>query len=196
MMIYQYLAEKEVILASGSPRRKELLQDLLVKFKVETVPVDETFPAELKRESITEYLVKRKADAFRTLNDHELLITGDTIVWHQQQALNKPADKAEAIRMLESLSGQTHEVISSFAITTPHHQIIRSDKVEVQFKELSKEEIYFYIEHYQPYDKAGAYGIQEWIGKIGAKRISGSYYTVMGLAVHLLYEALLDLAKS
>ena len=194
-MLQNKLADLKLILASGSPRRKSLLEELQLNFTVEVKPVDEHFSASLQREEITNYLVKLKADAFRKLNKNEVVITGDTIVWHNNKALNKPQNKEEAIQMLSSLSGKTHQVISSFAVTSSHHQIIKSDVVDVKFRELTSDEINFYVDTFKPFDKAGAYGIQEWIGKIGITSITGSYYTVMGLPVHLLYEALLAISK-
>jgi septum formation protein len=194
-MLQNKLADLKLILASGSPRRKSLLEELQLNFTVEVMPIDEHFSASLQKEEITNYLVKLKADAFRKLNKNEVVITGDTIVWHNGKALNKPQNKEEAIQMLSSLSGKTHQVISSFAVTSSHHQIIKSDVVDVKFRELTSDEINFYVDTFKPFDKAGAYGIQEWIGKIGITSITGSYYTVMGLPVHLLYEALLAISK-
>lgn len=194
-MLQNKLADLKLILASGSPRRKSLLKELQLNFTVEVMPIDEHFSASLQKEEITNYLVKLKADAFRKLNKNEVVITGDTIVWHNGKALNKPQNKEEAIQMLSSLSGKTHQVISSFAVTSSHHQIIKSDVVDVKFRELTSGEINFYVDTFKPFDKAGAYGIQEWIGKIGITSITGSYYTVMGLPVHLLYEALLAISK-
>ena len=194
-MLQQKLSHLQIILASGSPRRKALLEELLLQFKTEIYPIDEAFPEDLQQEEITDFLVKLKADAFRKLNSNEVIITGDTIVWKNNQALNKPANKTEAIEMLESLSGKTHQVISSICITSSQKQIIKNDRVDVRFRILTSEEIEFYVEHFQPYDKAGAYGIQEWIGKIGITSIQGSFYTVMGLPVHLLYDALLEMTN-
>lgn len=195
-MLQEKLAHFQIILGSGSPRRKSLLEELQLDFTVEVMPVDEAFSSSLQKEEITNYLVKLKADGFRKLKENELLITGDTIVWHNNQALNKPQNKAEALQMLQSLSGTTHQVISSLALTSKEKQIIKSDEVNVSFRELTLEEIEFYVDQFQPFDKAGAYGIQEWIGKIGITSIQGSFYTVMGLPVHLLYDALLEIAKN
>lgn len=194
-MLQHQFSDFNIILASGSPRRKELLKELLLDFKVEVMPVDESFPASLEKEEITNYLVQRKADGFRKLKPNEILITGDTIVWHQQKALNKPSDKQEAMEMLHSLSNNAHQVISSIGLTSAQHQIISSDVVDVHFKKLSDEEIEYYVDNFQPFDKAGAYGIQEWIGKIGITSIQGSFYTVMGLPVHLLYENLIQMKQ-
>lgn len=194
-MLQHQFSNFNIILASGSPRRKELLKELLLDFKVEVMPVDESFPASLEKEEITNYLVQLKAEGFRKLKPNEILITGDTIVWHQQKALNKPSNKQEAMEMLHSLSNNAHQVISSVGLTSAHHQIISSDVVDVHFKKLSDEEIEYYVDNFQPFDKAGAYGIQEWIGKIGITSIQGSFYTVMGLPVHLLYENLIQMKQ-
>lgn len=194
-MLQHQFSNFNIILASGSPRRKELLKELLLDFKVEVMPVDESFPASLEKEEITNYLVQLKAEGFRKLKPNEILITGDTIVWHQQKALNKPSNKQEAMEMLHSLSNNAHQVISSIGITSAQHQIIFSDVVDVHFKKLSDEEIEYYVDNFQPFDKAGAYGIQEWIGKIGITSIQGSFYTVMGLPVHLLYENLIQMKQ-
>ena len=194
-MLQQKLSHLQIILASSSPRRKALLEELLLQFTTEVDPVDEAFPKQLQQEEITDFLVKLKADAFRKLSENEVIITGDTIVWNNKKALNKPANKDEAFNMLKSLSGKTHQVISSIGVTSSKKQIIKNDRVDVSFRELTSNEIEFYIEHFQPFDKAGAYGIQEWIGKIGITSIRGSFYTVMGLPVHLLYDALLAIAK-
>lgn len=193
-MLEKKLSHLEILLASGSPRRKALLEELQLQFKVEVMPVDETYPSLIQKEEITDYLVKLKANAFRKLKHNEVLITGDTIVWNNSSALNKPKDRKEAIEMLQSLSGKTHQVISSVAITMSHRQIISSDTVDVTFRKLDLDEIEYYIDHFKPYDKAGGYGIQEWIGKIGITAIQGSFYTVMGLPVHLLYDGLIDIA--
>ncbi|WP_308420178.1 Maf family nucleotide pyrophosphatase [Psychroflexus planctonicus] len=194
-MLQEKLAHFQIILGSGSPRRKSLLKELRLDFTVELMPVDEAFSSSLQKEEITNYLVKLKADGFRKLKDNEVLITGDTIVWHNNRALNKPQNKAEAMQMLQSLSGTTHQVISSVALTSKEKQIIKSDEVDVSFRELTLEEIEFYVDQFKPFDKAGAYGIQEWIGKIGITSIQGSFYTVMGLPVHLLYDALLEITE-
>lgn len=194
-MLQHQFSNFNIILASGSPRRKELLKELLLDFKVEVMPVDESFPASLEKEEITNYLVQLKAEGFRKLKPNEILITGDTIVWHQQKALNKPSNKQEAMEMLHSLSNNAHQVISSIGLTSAQHQIISSDVVDVHFKKLSDEEIEYYVDNFQPFDKAGAYGIQEWIGKIGITSIQGSFYTVMGLPVHLLYENLIQMKQ-
>jgi len=189
-MILNNLDDKRIILASGSPRRQEILKSIGVRFEVELRSVDEVYSQKLKHHEISDFLAKLKADQFTNLKDHEVLITGDTIVWHHNQALNKPKDKDEAFEMIQSLSNTTHEVISSFCIKTNDHEAITYDVTKVKFKTLSDEEIWHYIHTYLPMDKAGAYGIQEWIGQIGITEIQGSFYTVMGFPIHLVYKQL------
>mgnify|MGYP000706873912 CR=1 FL=1 len=189
-MILNNLDDKRIILASGSPRRQEILKSIGVRFEVELRSVDEVYSQKLKHHEISDFLAKLKADQFTNLKDHEVLITGDTIVWHHDQALNKPKDKDEAFEMIQSLSNTTHEVISSFCIKTNDHEAITYDVTKVKFKTLSDEEIWHYIHTYLPMDKAGAYGIQEWIGQIGITEIQGSFYTVMGFPIHLVYKQL------
>ena len=189
-MILNNLDDKRIILASGSPRRQEILKSIGVRFEVELRSVDEVYSQKLKHHEISDFLAKLKADQFTNLKDHEVLITGDTIVWHHDQALNKPKDKDEAFEMIQSLSNTTHEVISSFCIKTNDHESITYDVTKVKFKTLSDEEIWHYIHTYLPMDKAGAYGIQEWIGQIGITEIQGSFYTVMGFPIHLVYKQL------
>ncbi|MGM0635029.1 MAG: Maf family nucleotide pyrophosphatase [Bacteroidota bacterium] len=194
-MISHSLKQHKIILASGSPRRQDFLSELKIPFEIRLKEVEETYPSNLVKEEITNYLSELKASVFSDLADHEILVTGDTIVWHNNQALGKPKNKLEAFEMIESLSGKTHQVISSFCLKTNRKIIVKSDLVDVHFRKLSAEEINFYIDHFKPFDKAGAYGIQEWIGKIGIDKISGSFYTVMGMPVHLFYEELQKLLK-
>jgi len=190
-MLKNILQQRHLILASGSPRRKSILQDLNLEFEIRTKEVDESYPNHLKGKEISEYLAKLKAFPFLSeLNPNQILITADTIVWLQGQALGKPDSVDEAIAMLKLISGKTHEVISSVALTTTSKQVIVSDITKVIFKELSDDEINFYIENFKPFDKAGAYGIQEWLGFIGIKRIEGSYLNVVGFPAQKFYEAL------
>ena len=193
-MLKRFLQDRHLILASGSPRRKNFLEDLGLDFEIRLKEVDESYPTTLKGKDISEYLAKLKAAPFlKELKDDEILITADTIVWLDGKALGKPRDKTEAKNMLKSLSNKTHEVISSVALTTNSKQIILSDKTSVRFKKLSEEEIDFYISNYKPFDKAGAYGIQEWLGYIGIERIEGSYFNVVGFPVQKFYTALLEI---
>ena len=181
-----------MVLASNSPRRKELLSGLDVDFEVRVLAgIDESYPASLPTMQIAEYISKKKAAAYReTMAVDELVITADTVVILGDEVMGKPKDDAEACRMLRELSGQTHQVITGVTLTTMERQISFSVKTDVTFKELTNEEIHYYVEKYHPMDKAGAYGIQEWIGHIGVTGLSGSFYNVMGLPIQRIYEAL------
>lgn len=183
---------KHIILASNSPRRKELLAGLDVDFEVRVLDgIDESYPAELPVEDIAEYISRKKAVAYReTMGDDELVITADTVVVLGRQVMGKPKDDADACRMLQLLSGQVHQVITGVTLTTRERQRSFSVKTDVTFKELSEQEINYYVSRYHPLDKAGAYGIQEWIGHIGVTGLNGSYYNVMGLPVQRIYEVL------
>ena len=192
-MLREILKNYTIILASGSPRRQQFLKDLDIDFIINTKPVDEIYPLHLKGAEITDFLADLKSKAFTELNDNDILITSDTIVWHNEKALGKPKDRDDAFKMLHSLSNKTHEVITSISVKTKHTQKIINDTTLVTFKKLTDEEINYYIDTYKPYDKAGAYGIQEWIGFIGIDKIEGSYYNVAGLPVHKLYDELLQL---
>ncbi len=185
-----------IILASGSPRRQQFLKDLLFDFDLELKPIEENYPPHLQKEEITEYLAQLKASPFEeTLQEKEIVITSDTIVWHENKAYGKPKDEAEAFEMLRSYSGKVHQVISSVCFTTKKQQITKSYTTDVFFKPLQDSDIQFYIEHFKPMDKAGAYGIQEWIGLIGIEKINGSYFNVVGMPCHLVYETLLSICN-
>lgn len=184
------IRNKKVILASQSPRRPQLLSQIGFSFEIRTKPVEEIYPDDLTGVQISEYLVRLKADAFNLIDSDEIILTADTIVWHQNKALGKPNDADEARKMLQSLSGKSHEVITSVGIKTNQNLHIFSDVTQVFFRDLSLQEINHYIKHYQPFDKAGAYGIQEWIGAIGIKKIIGSYNNVVGLPTEKLYHEL------
>lgn len=185
------LKKYKVILASNSPRRKELLAGLGVDYEVRTLPdVDESYPDTLQGADIPLYIAKEKADAYRNmLQPGELMITADTIVWLDGRVLGKPKDREDALCMLRDMSGRTHEVFTGVCITTTEWQRSFAAQTEVRFAELS-EEITYYVDKFQPMDKAGAYGVQEWIGFIGVENISGSYYNIMGLPVQRLYKEL------
>jgi septum formation protein len=190
-MLQDKLKEYHVILASSSPRRQLFFKDLEIDFEIRLKPIKEIYPNNLKKAKISDYLAELKALPFKEeLTVKDILITSDTIVWHNNQALGKPKNAHEAFLMIKSLSNKTHEVITSVCITTKTEQKTVHDITKVTFKDLSDQEIEFYINNYKPFDKAGAYGIQEWIGQIGVTKIEGSYFTVMGLPVHLLYQAL------
>ena len=181
----------KLILASASPRRQQLMKDAGFTFEVRLKNVEEKYPQELHLENVPEYLSKVKASAFREeLKADEVLITADTVVCIHDRILGKPADRKEAISMLQELSGNCHLVVTGVSVTTRTEQLSFSSRTDVFFKHLSNEEIEFYVDTYKPFDKAGAYGIQEWIGYIGIERIEGSFYNVMGLPIQKLYETL------
>lgn len=187
------LKKYKVILASNSPRRKELLAGLGVDYEVRTLPdVDESYPETLQGADIPLYIAKEKADAYvAMMQPGELMITADTIVWLDGQVLGKPVDHEDALRMLRIMSGRSHEVFTGVCITTTEWQRSFTAQTEVRFATLSEDEIAYYVDKFQPMDKAGAYGVQEWIGFIGVENISGSYYNIMGLPVQKLYRELL-----
>ncbi len=182
----------QLILASQSPRRKELLEKLGYSFRQISKDVDESYPHDLKVDKVAEYLSKKKAKAYSNeLNNNDLLITSDTIVCLENTILGKASNEDEAKKSLRLLSAKKHTVITGVTLKSISKNVSFSVKTEVIMKELSEDEIAYYIDNYQPYDKAGAYGIQEWIGFIGVKEIRGSFYNVMGLPVKELYEAIL-----
>ena len=191
-MLLEKFKNINIILASGSPRRQELFKELGLDFKIKVKPIEEVYSLNLKQEEITNYLAELKAKVFDIeLRENDLVITSDTIVWIHDKALEKPKNELEAARMLQELSGDNHKVITSICLKSKNNQKTFFDVTTVYFKELTKEEISFYVEKYKPFDKAGAYGIQEWIGFIGVTKLEGSYFNVMGLPVHKLYEELM-----
>lgn len=181
---------RPLLLASNSPRRKELLAGLGFEFKIKVKEVHEDFPEHLKRAEVAEYLASHKADAYQDDLQHEVLLTADTIVCLDERILNKPANYEEAFEMLSALSGRQHEVITGVCLLMKERKVVFHDTTKVYFKELAEAEIDYYIRNYKPFDKAGAYGIQEWIGMIGIERIEGSYFNVVGLPVQKLYSQL------
>lgn len=184
----------KIILASGSPRRKKFFEELGIDFEIRVKSVDEKYPESLKGKEISDYLAKLKASAFNgQLRENEILITSDTVVWHNDESLAKAANIKEAAHMLKKLSGNWHSVITSVCFTTKATQLVESSVTEVKFNELSHSEINYYIETYEPFDKAGAYGIQEWLGSIAIEEIKGSYNNVVGLPTHLVYKTLMDM---
>lgn len=189
------LKKYKIILASNSPRRRELLSGLGVDYEVKIVPgIDETYPESLNGEEIPVYIAQEKANAYRiSLQPDELVITADTIVYVDGMVLGKPVDEADACRMLRMLSGRTHQVITGVCLTTVDFQKSFASVTEVTFDTLSDEEIGYYVEKYRPMDKAGSYGVQEWIGFVGVTGLKGSYYNVMGLPVQRLYKELKEL---
>lgn len=186
-----------IILASNSPRRRELLSGLGLDYEVRTLPgIDESYPETLQGEEIPVYISSQKASAYLDeLKENELLITADTIVWLDGRVLGKPSDEEEACQMLRALSGKTHQVITGVTLATTTFQKSFASVSQVTFATLSDEEIKYYISHYHPMDKAGSYGVQEWIGFIGVERIEGSYFNVMGLPVQRLYRELKEIGR-
>ncbi|MCT4630582.1 Maf-like protein [Winogradskyella sp.] len=195
-MLKEKLKDFNIILASASPRRHAFLKSMNIDFEVRLQPVEEIYPDDLKGIEITDYLAKLKAEAFtKELQENDILITSDTIVWLEGKAIEKPKDENDAFRMIKSLSNKTHQVMTSVCITQKSNQKIVNTITKVTFKALSDEEIWYYVNTYQPLDKAGAYGIQEWIGAIGITKIEGSYNNVVGLPTHLLYETLINIVN-
>jgi septum formation protein len=185
-----------IILASKSPRRQTLLQELGFDFTVQETDTNESFPDNLVREEIPMFLAGKKSESFTNVPENTLIITCDTIVWLNGKAINKPEGRKDAIEMLQKISGRMHEVITAVSIKTHTEQKTFFVSTDVHFKRLTDEEIEFYIDQYKPFDKAGAYGIQEWIGYIGIEKINGSFYNVMGLPLKELYENLWALTKN
>ncbi len=185
------LEKYKLVLASESPRRQQLLRELGLEFEVRPSCLEEFYPEELGMTAIPVYLAELKADALKSeMKEDELLITADTIVWKDDQVLNKPKSREEAIAMLKNLSGSQHQVITGMHLMSIDKKVSFHAVTEVCFDELTDDEIIYYVDHFSPYDKAGAYGIQEWIGYVGISRIEGSFYNVMGLPVHKLYQHL------
>ncbi len=191
-MILENLNDKKILLASKSPRKQELLKGLGISFEIVVVNCDETYPNHLKNEKITDFISETKAKSYSELKKNEILITADTLVALGEQILGKPKDEAHAFEMIKSLSQNTHQVYTSVSIKSTDQLITISDKTEVSFDFISDDEIYYYIENYQPMDKAGAYGIQDWLGFAKVSKINGCYYNVMGLPLNKLYHTLKD----
>jgi septum formation protein len=190
-MLREKLKNYNLILASGSPRRQQFFKDLDLDFEIRLKEVEEIYPPELKGFEITDFLAELKSYAFDgELKENDLLITSDTIVWHNDIALGKPKDEQDAFTTLKSLSNATHEVITSVCFKTMDTTTVFHETTKVTFNEISDEAVHYYITNYKPYDKAGAYGIQEWIGAIAVSKIEGSYANVMGMPVDKVYEYL------
>lgn len=195
-MLNKKLKNHKIILASASPRRQQFFQDLGLEVELRLKPIVEEFPIRLTHFEISDYLAQLKAIPFKgTLEPEDILITSDTIVWHNDQALGKPKNSEDAFQMIQSMSNVTHEVITSVCFTTHDFQKTINSVTKVTFKALSEDEINYYVCHFKPFDKAGAYGIQEWIGLIGVTKIEGSYFNVMGLPTHLVYKTLNDMVN-
>lgn len=183
--------QKKIILGSASPRRKQLVEQLGLQCEIRKKEVEEVFPKELSHYDVPEYLSKLKAEPLKkSIQRDEVLLTSDTVVIHNNQILEKPKDFQEAVKMLEQLSDSINEVVTGVYLYNPDHEKSFSVKTQVFFKKLTTEEIEYYINTYKPFDKAGAYGIQEWIGMIGVQKIEGCFYNVMGLPVNKLWEVL------
>ena len=181
---------KKIVLSSNSPRRKELLGELGIDFEVRVIEgIDETYPKELSVEEVPQYIAREKARVYIVGKD-EMLLTADTVVVLGNEIMGKPYDEADAMRMLRQLSGKTHQVITGVCLTTNDKQVTFADVTDVSFADLTDEEIKFYVDNFRPLDKAGAYGIQEWIGLAGVTGIKGSYFNVVGLPVHRVYAEL------
>lgn len=195
MLLEDRLKEYRLILSSASPRRQNFFKAMGFNFELDVRPVDEIYSDTFKREEITNYLAAKKAEPFDDLQTNDILVTSDTIVWFKDKPIEKAANREEAINMLKALSGNYHEVITSVCFTTTATQKVVVDTVKVWFDTLSDEQIAYYIDNYKPYDKAGSYGIQEWLGYVGVPKIEGSFFTVMGLPTHLVYKALDELTR-
>ncbi|MCL5128454.1 Maf-like protein [Algibacter sp. L4_22] len=195
-MLKEKLKNYNIILASGSPRRQQFFKDLGLDFKIRLKPVKEEYPNRLTHFEISNYLAQLKALPFKEeLQKNDILITSDTIVCNDNKALGKPKDEADAFNILKSLSNKTHEVITSVCFTTKTSEKTLYSITKVTFKDFTDEEITYYIKTSKPFDKAGAYGIQEWIGQIGVTKLEGSYFNVMGLPTHLVYQTLNNIAN-
>lgn len=186
------LSKYKILLASKSPRRQELLKSLRIKYNcISLSGLDESYPQSLEAEEVPEFLANKKADGYSSvIQGNELLITADTLVILEDRILGKPKNHSEAVAMLKSLSGKIHKVVTGVCISTKSHRKSFSVVTEVKFAEISESDINYYVNTFTPFDKAGAYGIQEWIGCVAVEWIRGSYYNVMGLPVHRLYEEL------
>lgn len=189
-MLSEKLKNYRLILASGSPRRQQFFRDLNLDFEIRLKEVDEVYPENLKASEITDFLAKLKADVFE-LSENEILVTSDTIVWLKNEAVGKPRNYEEAFVTLQKLSGNTHEVITSVCLKSVEKTKVFNVVTKVTFSELTDEMIRFYLDNYKPFDKAGAYGIQEWIGLVGIEKIEGSYTNVVGLPTEKFYQELL-----
>jgi septum formation protein len=193
-MLNEKFKNHRIILASGSPRRQQFLKELDVDFEIQLKDIEEIYPEHLQAEEITNFLAKLKASAFALdLDDNDILITSDTIVWLNNKALGKPKDYDDAFEMLTEMSGTTHKVITSVCLKTTVKEIVFYEETLVTFTALSSDEIKYYLNNYKPFDKAGSYGIQEWIGLVAITKIEGSYANVVGLPTHRLYEEMMKL---
>lgn len=195
-MLNKQLQSVHLILASGSPRRQQFFKELGLDFEIRLKEIEEIYPTHLQAAEITDYLAELKANAFSDeLKANDILVTSDTIVWHHNECLGKPKDYPDAFQMLQKLSGSTHQVITSVCLKTSQKSETFHAITKVTFKPLSDDEIRYYLDHYQPFDKAGSYAIQEWIGYIGITKIEGSYTNVVGMPMQLVYDKLCTFAS-
>lgn len=194
-MLDTIFKDHAIVLGSNSPRRKQFLQELGIPFVVRASDINESYPAELQGGEITDFIAKAKSMAIALESDKEILITSDTTVWNNNQSLGKPVDREEAYEMIKSISGKEHEVISSVCLRNTTKTKVFNCITRVTFAELSDEVIYYYIDNYKPFDKAGAYGIQEWIGLVGIEKIDGSYTNIVGLPTTELVQELIHFIK-
>lgn len=191
-MLNTLLQNRTIILASGSPRRQNFFKELNLDFEIRLKEVEEIYPDTLQAHEITDYLAELKANAFTgELTDTDILVTSDTIVWHEGKALGKPKDYNDAFEMLRSLSGKTHDVITSVCLTSASKRVTFHELTQVTFNPLPDDYIRYYLDNYTPFDKAGSYGIQEWIGLVAISKIEGSYNNVVGLPVDKVFQQLL-----
>ncbi|MBI1305587.1 MAG: septum formation protein Maf [Bacteroidetes bacterium] len=192
VLIQPRIPIKKYLLGSASPRRQQLLGGLDISFEVVKISTEEIYPNDLFPEDVATFLAKKKSDAFRDLREDEVLITADTIVILGEEVLEKPVDFDDAVRMVTELSGNKHTVVTGVCLRSSNNQLVFNEKTDVFFRHLDEDEIRYYISKYKPYDKAGSYGVQEWIGYTSIKRLEGCYYNVMGLPMQSLYKALCE----
>lgn len=195
-MLHEALKNYSIILASGSPRRQTFFKQLGIDFTIDVREIDEVFDPTLKAQEITNYLAQLKAASFTNISKNELVITSDTIVWKDGVAIGKPKDVADAKKMLQNLSGESHQVYTSVCFTGKNFQKTVYDVTKVFFKTLTNKEINYYLKTCKPFDKAGSYGIQDWLGYIGIEKIEGCFFNVMGLPTRLVYQSLIDIATN
>jgi len=191
MLFTEKLKNKNLILASKSPRRQQLLKELNIPFSIQTKEIEENYSKLLKKKQITEFLARLKSKPFTDLKENDIVITSDTIVWFKGKPLEKPKNLEDAKKMLQHLSEKKHTVYTSICLKSKSKERVFSDKTTVYFKKLTNDEINYYVNKYKPLDKAGSYGVQEWIGLIGIKKIKGSYYNIVGFPVHKFYKEIL-----
>ena len=190
-MLQDHLKNHHLILASKSPRRQQFLTDLGLQFTITTKEIEEVYPSHLKGVEITDFLAKLKSEPFKKLNKNDIVVTSDTIVWLDNKAIGKPKNREEAIQTLQELSGKVHQVFTSVFIKSKEKKVLFNDSTAVYFNDLTLEEITYYVDEFKPFDKAGGYGIQDWIGLIAVKKIDGCYYNVKGFPVHKFYKEMM-----